>query len=111
MRQLSSSPQVTVLERGVIENIRSIFIHNGEPVAVDEAAKLLGWHLATMDAAIKWRVVTLDDTSKGEPRISRAELVAQAIEQWPLADIRAALAAPRVKHAAPPPLAAVAQQA
>ena len=44
-----------------------------------------------MDAAIKWRAVKLDSTSNGEPRISRAELLDHAIEQWSLADIRSAL--------------------
>lgn len=77
----------------VAANIRTIFVHNGEPVAVDHAAKLLGWDIDTMDAAIKWRAVNLDETSLAEPRIARRELLEHAFDQWSLADIKAALSA------------------
>jgi Toxin SymE, type I toxin-antitoxin system len=80
-----------VLEPDVITNIRAIFIHNGEPVAVDEAARLLGWGIDTIDEAIKWNVIELDTTSHDQPRIRRAELLEQAFEQWSLADIESAL--------------------
>ena len=72
-------------------NIRAIFIHTGEPVPVDVAARLLGWDLETMDAAIKWRAVELDETAPCEPSIARRELIEHAFEQWPLATIKAAL--------------------
>jgi hypothetical protein len=72
-------------------NIRAIFVHNGESVAVDEAARLLGWGIDTMDAAIKWQAIKLDERSKNQPRISRRELLEAAIDQWSLAEIKAAL--------------------
>lgn len=80
-----------MLEPNVTTNIRAIFIHNGEPVTVDDAARLLGWGGDTIDEAIKWNVIKLDATSHGQPRISRAELLEQAFEQWSLADIESAL--------------------
>ena len=55
-----------------IESIRSIFLQHVQPVTVDFAAKLLGWDLDTMDAAVKWRAVTLDENSLDEPRIAPA---------------------------------------
>lgn len=72
-------------------NIRAIFVHDGQSVAVDEAAALLGWDIDTMDAAIKWQAIKLDERSKNAPRISRRELLEAAIDQWSLAEIRAAL--------------------
>lgn len=80
-----------MLAPDVAANIRAIFVHNGGPVAVDEAAKLLGWDIDTMDAAIKWNAVSLDTSSPAAPRISRRELLEHAFDQWSLADIKAAL--------------------
>lgn len=81
----------TVLTPETRASIRAIFVHNGESVRVDEAAALLGWDLATMDALIKWQSVRLDDRSPDAPRITRRELLEQAIDQWSLAEIKAAL--------------------
>lgn len=77
-----------MLDADARANIRAIFIHKGEPVAVNEAARLLGWDLDTMDAAIKWGAVKLDNSSPDAPRISRAELLEQALDQWSIADIQ-----------------------
>ncbi|MBV9069411.1 MAG: hypothetical protein JO093_18705 [Acidobacteria bacterium] len=76
-------------------NVRAIFVHDGGAVTVDEAAALLGWPLATMDAAIKWRAVTIDAGTDREPRISRGQLLEHAFDQWPLNDIKAALTGPQ----------------
>jgi hypothetical protein len=80
-----------MLAREAIESIRSIFLQHVQPVTVDFAAKLLGWDLDTMDAAVKWRAVTLDENSLDEPRIAREELLRLAVEQWTVADILRAL--------------------
>ena len=80
-----------MLDPKVAAHIRSIFLHNGEPVPVDEAAVLLGWDLPTMDEAIKWKAIRLDDGSTERPQIARRELLEQALEQWPLSDIAKAL--------------------
>ena len=80
-----------MLDRTVAAHIRSIFLHNGEPVPVDEAALLLGWDLPTMDEAIKWKAIRLDGASTERPQIARHELLEQALEQWPLTDIAKAL--------------------
>jgi hypothetical protein len=81
----------TVLNPDTAASIRAIFVHDGSAVTVDEAASLLGWPLDTMDAAIKWHAIKLDERSKNEPRISRRELLEAAIDQWSLAEIKAAL--------------------
>lgn len=72
-------------------SIRAIFVHDGQSVSIDEAAALLGWGIDTMDAAIKWQAIKLDERSNVEPRISRRELLEAAIDQWSLAEIKAAL--------------------
>jgi hypothetical protein len=74
------------------ERIRSIFLHDGQPVTPEEAARLLGWSLDDMDALIKWREVDVAGTSSG-PRIARAELVSHALRQWPLSLIHGAIGA------------------
>jgi hypothetical protein len=71
----------TVLNPDTTASIRAIFVHDGSAVTVDEAARLLGWPLDTMDAAIKWQAIKLDERSKREPRISRRELLEAAIDQ------------------------------
>jgi hypothetical protein len=92
----------TVLHPDVAANIRAIFVHDGAAVTVDEATRLLGWPLATMDEAIKWRAVEIDAGSERDPRISRRQLLEHAFDQWSLADIKAALPVPQwkalVKH-------------
>lgn len=85
----------TVLDPEVAANIRAIFVHDGGAVTVDDAATLLGWTLSTMDAAIKWRAVQIDAGTDREPRISRGQLLEHAFDQWPLADIKAALTGPQ----------------
>ena len=80
-----------MLEPTVAANIRAIFIHQGEPVPVDQAALLLGWDLPTIDEAIKWKAIRLDDSSPDAPRITRRELLEHAFEQWSLAEIGEAL--------------------
>lgn len=73
------------------EHIRAIFLHHVEPVTPELAAELLGWDLDTMDAAIKWRAVELDENSLDEPRVNRAELLELATDQWSMSEIVEAL--------------------
>jgi hypothetical protein len=73
------------------ENIRAIFLHHVDPVTPELAAELLGWDLDTMDAAIKWRAVRLDENSLDAPRINRAELLELATDQWQMSEIVEAL--------------------
>ena len=75
------------------ERIRSIFLHDGQPVTPEEAARLLGWSLDDMDALIKWREVDVDATPAG-PRVMRPVLVAHALRQWPSSVIQAAIGLP-----------------
>lgn len=75
----------------VKEHIRAIFLHHIEPVTIEVAAGLLGWDLDTMDAAIKWRAVKLDENSLDAPRIDRAELLNLATDQWQVSEIEEAL--------------------
>ena len=67
-----------MLTREAIESIRAIFLQYVQPVTVDLAARLLGWNLDTMDAAIEWRAVTLDET-RSTSRASRAK----TFSGWP----------------------------
>lgn len=81
-----------MLDRDLLTSIHAIFLHDGEPVTPEEAARLLGWTLDDMDALIKWGEVAVDGTSAA-PRIARAELVSHALRQWPLSLIQGAIGA------------------
>ena len=89
-----------MLERDLSSSIRAIFLHDGQPVTPEDAARLLGWSLDDMDALIKWREVDVNATSAG-PRIMRAELVAHALRQWPLSLIQGAIGSHSVAVARP----------
>lgn len=80
-----------MLSLDVAERIRTIFLHDGEPVTIETAAKWLGWDLDTMNEAIKWKAVKLDYTARGKPRITFNELLVHATDQWTYAQIRKAL--------------------
>ena len=79
-----------MLSSDLVNSICAIFLHDGQAVTPEEAARLLGWSLDDMDALIKWREVDVAPTSSG-PRIERAELVAHALRQWPLSMIQGAI--------------------
>jgi hypothetical protein len=89
-----------MLDRDLLTSIRAIFLHDGQPVTPEEAARLLGWSLDDMDALIKWREVDVAGTSAG-PRIARSELVAHALRQWPLSLVQGAIGSQSVAVARP----------
>jgi hypothetical protein len=80
-----------MLDSDTTERIRAIFLHDGRPVTIFDFVILLGWEVVTFDAAIKWRVVTLEDSADDVPRVSHAQLILHAREQWAEAEIVEAL--------------------
>jgi hypothetical protein len=80
-----------MLKPDIAERIRAIFLHDGRPVTIFDFVILLGWDVSTFDAAIKWRVVTLEESAADVPHVSHAQLVLHAREQWPEAEIVEAL--------------------
>lgn len=80
-----------MLNSDTTERIRAIFLHDGRPVTIFDFVILLGWEVATFDAAIKWHVVTLEDSAADVPRVSHAQLILHAREQWTEAEIVEAL--------------------
>lgn len=91
-----------MLKSDLVKSICAIFLHDGQPVTPDHAAKLLGWSLEEMDKAIKWGDIELDPTAE-VARISRAELIEKATHQWPFSVIQEALG-PNVVNVFPPGL-------
>ena len=80
-----------MLELDDIRRIRTIFLHDGSAVSIVDFVMLLGWSIPTFEAAVKWRVVTLEEDAAGVPRISHAQLLEKARDQWSEAQIAAAL--------------------
>lgn len=80
-----------MLNSDTAERIRAIFLHEGSSVTLFDFAILLGWDASTVNAAIKWHVVTLDDSAGDVPRVSHAQLILHAREQWAEAEIVEAL--------------------
>lgn len=87
-----------MLKPDIAERIRAIFLHDGSAVTIVDFVILLGWPISTFDAAVKWRVITIEDPTSAVPRISHAQLLEKAREQWSEAEIAEALGddAPRV---------------
>lgn len=80
-----------MLNPDITERIRAIFLHDGSAVTIFDFVILLGWPVTTFDAAVKWRVVTIEDPAAAVPHISHAQLVEKAREQWSEAEIAEAL--------------------
>lgn len=80
-----------MLAQDTAERIRAIFLHDGSAVTIFDFVILLGWPISTFDAAVKWRVVTLEDSPSDIPRVSHAQLLLHAREQWSDAAIVKAL--------------------
>lgn len=80
-----------MLNSDTAERIRAIFLHEGSSVTIFDFTILLGWDASTINAAIKWHVVTLDDSADDVPRVSHAQLILHAREQWAEAEIVEAL--------------------
>jgi hypothetical protein len=80
-----------MLKPDITERIRAIFLHDGSAVTIVDFIILLGWPISTFDAAVKWRVITIEDPTSAVPRISYAQLLEKAREQWCAAEIAEAL--------------------
>ena len=80
-----------MLNPDITERIRAIFLHDGSAVTIFDFVILLGWPVTTFDAAVKWRVVTIEDPAAAVPHISHAQLLEKASEQWSEAEIAEAL--------------------
>jgi hypothetical protein len=79
-----------MLDPAVIQRIRAIFLHHEPRVTIADAAGLLGWSRAEMNAAIRNGEIEVVETCSGK-RIELRELAAYALQQWPLTDIEEAL--------------------
>jgi len=98
-----------MLNSDIAERIRAIFLHDGSAVTIFDFVILLGWPISTFDAAVKWRVITIEDAASAVPRISHAQLLEKAREQWSEAEIAEALGdvGPRVLTSTKAPTAGV----
>jgi len=79
-----------VLNPEVVNRIRHIFLHQRPHVSIMTARQLLGWSQAQMTRAIAAGEIELMVTPLGK-WVWREELVAKAIELWPLDVIETAL--------------------
>jgi hypothetical protein len=79
-----------MLDSALIQRIRAIFLHHESRVTIAEAAGLLGWSRAEMNAAIRNGEIEVIETCSGK-RIELRELAAYALQQWPLTAIEEAL--------------------
>lgn len=79
-----------MLEPDVIESIRHIFLHHRPHVSIMTAAGLLGWSVAQIKAAIATGEIETNVTPLAT-WVWREELVAKALELWPLDMIEEAL--------------------
>lgn len=82
-----------MLNPDAAERIRAIFNHDGSSVTMVDFIILLGWSITTFEDAVKWRVVTVEDSAAAVPRIAYAQLLEQAREQWSQDEIAEALGA------------------
>jgi len=80
-----------MLNPDTAERIRAIFLHEGSAVTIVDFIILLGWSISEFEAAVKWRVVTIEDAAAAVPRISHAQLLEKARDQWSAAEIVQAL--------------------
>lgn len=79
-----------MLEPDTVDRIRHIFLHHRPHVSISQATSLLGWTHAQMTAAIAGGEVELVQTPLGR-WFPREELMAKALEAWPLEVIEDAL--------------------
>lgn len=79
-----------MLEPALIDRIRHIFLHPRPHVSISQATALLGWTRSEMTAAIASGEVDLMTTPFGK-WFWREELMAKALETWPLDAIEEAL--------------------
>jgi len=79
-----------MLKTDVIDRIRHIFLHPRPHVSIMQATGLLGWSRREMTAAIEAGEVELWTTPVGK-WFPRAEMMAKALEIWPMHVIEEAL--------------------
>lgn len=79
-----------MLDPELIERIRAIFLHHNDRVTINEAAGLLGWTRAEMNAAIKNGDIEPVMTCSGRMIVLR-DLAGKAIDLWSLTTIEEAL--------------------
>src|SRR5437763_16593586 len=79
----------TMLETDVIDHIRHIFLHPRPHVSISQATALLGWTRRQMSEAIDAGDVELWTTPVGK-WFPRTEMMATALEIWPLHGIEEA---------------------
>jgi hypothetical protein len=79
-----------MLDPALIQRIRAIFLHHEPRVTIADAAGLLGWSRAEMNAAIRNGEIEVVETCSGKA-IELRELAAYALQQWPLTAIEEAL--------------------
>src|SRR3954453_9703333 len=80
----------TMLETDLISRIRHIFLHPRPHVSISQATALLGWSRRQMSEAIEAGEVELWTTPVGK-WFPRAEMMAKALEIWPMHVIEEAL--------------------
>jgi hypothetical protein len=79
-----------MLDPALIQRIRAIFLHHEPRVTIDDAAGLLGWSRAEMDATIRDGEIEIVETCSGK-WIELRELAAYALQEWSLTAIEEAL--------------------
>ena len=57
-----------MLKPDIAERIRAIFLHDGTAVTIVDFIILLGWEISTFEAAVKWRVITVEDPAAADPQ-------------------------------------------
>ena len=80
-----------MLDSTLINRIRAIFLHHESRVTIADAAGILAWSRAEMNAAIRNGEIEVVETCRGK-RIELRELATYALQQWPLTAIEEALA-------------------
>jgi hypothetical protein len=79
-----------MLEPDLIARIRHIFLQPGPHVSIMQATRLLGWSRREMSEAIRSGEVELWTTPLGK-WVPRTEMMAKALEIWPMHVIEEAL--------------------
>lgn len=80
----------STLDEDLVRRIRAIFLNERPHVSIAEGAELLGWPVTEMARAIADGEIRID-TTDGAQWITREELIAKAMELWPLDVIEPAL--------------------
>jgi hypothetical protein len=81
-----------MIDPDLIERIRTIFLQERPFVSIAKATVLLGWSRGEMKRAIAGGEIELVPTAGGRA-VARRELMAKALELWPMEGIEEALGA------------------